>query len=441
MTGTAPDVNAPARARNPISVIGVGLTTAGAVAFLTYFVADSLGLIENPYAGIFGYVALPAVFGAGLLLIPFGIWREKRRRAKGREAWTWPVLDLGSRMTRRVAAAVGLLTLVNLGIVAVAGFGAAHYMESNEFCGQVCHEPMKPQFVAHQVGAHSAVRCVSCHVGPGAAGAVRAKLAGTRQLYQVATRSVPRPIHAEGRVPAADDTCAGCHRPGFTPRDTTRVFREYAEDEANTETVTTFDMLTTRTHNVHANAGIRVEYAVSSSDPNVVTYVRATRAGDITEYFGAGVSAQPSGLRTMDCLDCHSRPAHAFSSTVERAVNNAIGSGGLNRSLAFIRREAVAALKTEFDSEAAALAGISRHLNGFYGPRNVASTDLTAAIREVQRLYSTNVFPEMKVTWGTHVVQSGHTDFAGCFRCHTDEHKAKSGKVISQDCELCHKQR
>ena len=156
MSPDRPEAGAsPARARNPLTLIGAGLTTAGAVAFITYFVIDSLGLLENPYAGLFGYVFLPGLFILGLLLIPVGMWREGRRRARGRGSWPWPLLNFGSSTTRRVSAAVAILTLVNLGIVAVAGFGAAHYMDSTEFCGQVCHEPMKPQFIAHQVGAHA----------------------------------------------------------------------------------------------------------------------------------------------------------------------------------------------------------------------------------------------------------------------------------------------
>jgi hypothetical protein len=44
------------------------------------------------------------------------------------------------------------------------------------------------------------------------------------------------------------------------------------------------------------------------------------------------------------------------------------------------------------------------------------------------------------VTWGTYPNHIGHVDSPGCFRCHTDEHKAKDGSVIRQDCELCHKE-
>jgi hypothetical protein len=53
-------------------------------------------------------------------------------------------------------------------------------------------------------------------------------------------------------------------------------------------------------------------------------------------------------------------------------------------------------------------------------------------------VYKRNIFPEMKVTWGTYPDHIGHTDFPGCFRCHDDSHESSDGKAISQDCSACH---
>jgi hypothetical protein len=39
---------------------------------------------------------------------------------------------------------------------------------------------------------------------------------------------------------------------------------------------------------------------------------------------------------------------------------------------------------------------------------------------------------------GTYPNNLGHTDFDGCFRCHDDQHAAKDGKAITQDCSACH---
>ena len=159
-------------------------------------------MLATPYAGLLGYVLVPAFFLLGLALIPLGMWREGRRRRLGRAAWSWPAVDLGQPGTRRVVAAVGVLTLINLGVVAVASVGVVHYTESNQFCGAVCHTPMTPQFTAHAFSPHSRVECVSCHVAPGAKGLISAKLNGTRQLYEFMLGSYNRPIPEPiGRIP------------------------------------------------------------------------------------------------------------------------------------------------------------------------------------------------------------------------------------------------
>ena len=57
---------------------------------------------------------------------------------------------------------------------------------------------------------------------------------------------------------------------------------------------------------------------------------------------------------------------------------------------------------------------------------------------ELATIYSQNVFPEMKVTWGTHPNHIGHMSYPGCFRCHDGDHTAKDGTEITQDCAACH---
>ena len=55
--------------------------------------------------------------------------------------------------------------------------------------------------------------------------------------------------------------------------------------------------------------------------------------------------------------------------------------------------------------------------------------------------YMANVWPAMKVTWGTYKGHNGHKNESegfGCFRCHDDQHQTEFGKTISQSCDLCH---
>ncbi len=63
---------------------------------------------------------------------------------------------------------------------------------------------------------------------------------------------------------------------------------------------------------------------------------------------------------------------------------------------------------------------------------------MKAAGEELVTLYSQNVFPYMKVTWGTHPNHIGHMSYPGCFRCHDGDHAAKDGTAITQDCAACH---
>src|SRR5690606_18546100 len=63
---------------------------------------------------------------------------------------------------------------------------------------------------------------------------------------------------------------------------------------------------------------------------------------------------------------------------------------------------------------------------------------LDQAIATLEELYNRSVFPKMKVKWDTYPDNIGHTVSIGCFRCHDDSHTAPDGRVISQDCNVCH---
>ena len=119
-----------------------------------------------------------------------------------------------------------------------------------------------------------------------------------------------------------------------------------------------------------------------------------------------------------------------------------MAGGGISRTLPFIHRESVKALKATHASPEAASAEIAQALRGFYAKQpELASSraaDIDQAVLAVQDLYRRNVFPEMKVQFGSQPNNIGHVDSPGCFRCHDDNHKSKDGRKIGQDCETCH---
>ena len=63
----------------------------------------------------------------------------------------------------------------------------------------------------------------------------------------------------------------------------------------------------------------------------------------------------------------------------------------------------------------------------------------TRSVAGLQAVYGRNVFPAMKVTYGSYPDQRGHLTATGCFRCHDGSHTDAAGAEIPSDCETCHK--
>src|SRR5436190_12772324 len=107
-------VDLPKAVRNPISLTGIAIATAMAIVFLVLLALELGGQFTNPYAGLLVFVAVPAGFILGLLLIPIGAMRQRRRIAEGRATDDWPVIDLRMPRTRSVIVGVSVLTFVNV---------------------------------------------------------------------------------------------------------------------------------------------------------------------------------------------------------------------------------------------------------------------------------------------------------------------------------------
>ena len=441
-------------ARHPLAVAGAVLTTVSAVVFMALVVAVLFGLFDHPYAGLVVFVLVPAFFVLGLLLIPLGMWLEVRRLRNYPDAIrAWPVLDLRQPHTRRTILAVIALTAVNIVIVSLAGKGAIHYMESPTFCGQTCHLPMTPQFTAWQSAPHSNVTCTQCHVGEGAKALVRSKMAGTRQLYHVITNQIPKPIPGVADMRPALETCGHCHWAGRDLGDVIKVKREYADDDANSETETILQMLvggpgrptsSGRAIHWHADPNVRIEFVHTDHERQKIPLVRMIgKDGSIKEYKAEGATDDEIARgerRVMDCIDCHNVPAHRIAPTAEGAIDAAIAEGSISRGLPFVRRESIRLVKADYPTREQGLEEIDRGVRAFYsGKDGVDDAALVRTIAAVKNVYGRNVFPSMKVTFGVYPDNLGHIDSPGCARCH-DGRTASDGSKINDDCEYCHKQ-
>jgi nitrate/TMAO reductase-like tetraheme cytochrome c subunit len=439
---------------NPVSLAGGAITSASGVTMIGYWLVEMLGRPnDNPYLGIIFFLLLPALFIGGLVLIPIGVFIRRRKLQKvGEIPAEFPKVDFNDRMFRHGLDIVLVATIVNLLVVSIASYRGAAYMDSPQFCGQSCHV-MHPEYTAYKISAHSHVECVECHIGAGAAAYFSAKVNGTKQLVEVALHRYPTPIPSPVQnLRPARYTCEGCHTPARFVGEKLLVKSTFADDEKNTETQTVVvlhlggqDSLShlTGIHGVHLG---HIEYIATDPTRTTIPWVQRQNADGSETTFGASAlnGTVPQGeRRVMDCIDCHNRAAHTFV-TAEDALNRAMAEGAVSPDLPWVHKEGLQLLKANYATEEEASTQIPLQLVAFYRSQNpdvlaTKAAQIKTAGDELVTLYSQNVFPYMKVTWGTHPNHIGHMAYPGCFRCHDGDHATKDGKTtITQDCAACH---
>ncbi len=442
--------------RTGLGLAGAAVTTVTGLLILTLLALSLVGFEGGPYFGLLAFMVLPALFVGGLALIPLGGWLERRRVARGGSP-ALPVFDLNDASVRRKALWVSGLTVLNLLIVAMATYKGVHVMESPAFCGS-CHTVMDPEFSAYSRSPHQRVRCVECHIGPGASWFVKSKLSGAWQLVSVALHLYPTPIPTPvANLRPARDTCEQCHWPTKFVGDRLKVLTHFGDDEASTPRKT---VLLLRVGGVrgdggqgihhHVSPGVVVRY-LADARREIIGTVEVTRAdGSRRTYLPKGGAALPgptapgerAAWRTMDCIDCHNRPTHQFRSA-EWELDQALETGRLDRALPFVRREGLKAMTRGYAGQAEARQGIKAALvDSYQRERQEVLANrrpaVEAAAGTLAEAWARNVWPQMQIGWGTYRSQLGHQDTAGCFRCHDEEHATAEGLALSQDCGLCH---
>lgn len=439
---------------NWMSLLGVPLAGAGFVLGAGLIVLDVLNPFASPYLGIFTYLVVPVILCFGLLLTGVGALRERRRRRRGLPASLprLPVIDLNTARNFYAFVAIIVVAFLFFTLSGVGSYRAYHFTESVEFCGKTCHSVMKPEHTAYGESPHANVRCTECHIGPGAGWLVKSKLNGLHQVYAVMRNTYHRPIATPvHNLRPAQETCYECHWPAkfFGAVQRTRTY--YAADEANTPW--TVRMLINvgggspehgpvegiHWHMVGANT---IQYVATDEKRTNIPWVRQTdRAGKVTEYVSEDApggfppeKVAASEVRTMDCIDCHNRPTHNFHDP-NRSLDMAMSAGAIDVALPWVKLASAEALLGTYATETEATAGIEARLRKEY-PAGGANVD--RAITEVQRIYRTTFFPEMKVDWRQYPDHIGHYIAPGCFRCHDGKHVSADGKRITMSCTACH---
>lgn len=445
--------------QNPITLTGAVITTSTALTTIAFWFYDIfLPGPPHPYIGLLVFLILPGIFLLGLILIPIGIWLRRRSlRGSGALPGAYPAIDLRLPVVRRTLEWVGLATVLNLLIIGTASYRGVEYMDSTSFCGTTCHTVMAPEYTAYQNSPHSHVACVECHIGPGAGWFVRAKVSGLRQVAALTLHTYSRPIPSPVKyLRPAHETCEQCHWPQRFTGDKFLVNTSYKEDEKNTPQT---DVLLLKVggrnwqgsvgiHGHHLADNAHIRYISTDAERQIIPVVDYTDdQGKTIEFVSTDAKPTPQQLekgehRTMDCIDCHNRPTHAFD-LPENAVEKQMSLGHISPELPYIRKKAVEVLKVNYPSRDVARESIGAELNNFYRTNYPQIYQTRRALvqqagEEVSAIYLRNIFPEMRLTWGAHPNNLGHNDSPGCFRCHDGSHTSADGQTITNDCSACH---
>lgn len=444
---------------NPISVAGALLAgiSFGLIIFL--MIIETFSTVHKPYMGIIAFVILPVFLITGLLIIAYGWYREhKRSKQIDFKTRKFPKIDLNDPKHLSAAVFFSVGTIFLLLFSAFGSFKAYEYTDSDEFCGTVCHTVMEPEYTAYLNSPHSKVGCVKCHIGEGAGWFVRAKISGSYQLYSVTfnkySRPIPTPIE---NLRPAQETCEQCHWPKHFFSEKKVDLDYYLSDEKNTKSSLTLLMRVGGGNSElgnrngihwHMNIANDIYYTSTDHTRQIIDWVKAVNkeTGKETIYKLKGSNKKvvegSEEIRKMDCIDCHNRPAHIYNEP-SRIINISMSRGIIDSTLPYIKSVATQALDGTYETKDEAQSKISSKITNFYKNNypEIAKKNgqkIATAIKELQKIYSRNYFPEMRVSWRHYPNNLGHMNYDGCFRCHDGNHVSDDGKVITNDCNSCH---
>jgi hypothetical protein len=459
-------------ARNPVTLLGALMAVVAFGGLVFFVLVEFMRREPGPYLGMLVYIGLPAVLVAGLLLIPAGIWWEVRRRAaaasRGEEPPPALQLDFGNPKHLAGVLAFAAATVAILATLGATGYGAMEFMESTTFCS-TCHTVMQPQLEAHERSPHAEIDCTACHIGPGAGpigtGAGRyfeAKIGGLRQTLAVIAGTYDRPVHApDAALDTVARTCEECHSPTENYGLTLEVYRTFLADERNTphESVLAF-RVGDGTEGIHWHATAKVYYEPADEQRSAVLWAGVETDDGLDEWVNpeASIGESAGKRRLMTCIDCHNRVGHRIP-TPEELVDEALAEGRLDRSLPYLKREALRILEADGTVTDAGLLHYQwsqqdwfdqladfyrREYPDVFARKRSAIED---AVAELRRLSRELLYPEMRTSWLTYPDNLEHPQAnggnPGCFRCHGTLVNVRTGERLAgtfggSGCLACH---
>jgi hypothetical protein len=345
-------------------------------------------------------------------------------------------------------------------LLGTAGVATWEYTNSDAFCTDACHEVHPEEAFAHKASQHARVACVECHVGRISTFNAMIEKSGHITHAWGKVFGYERPLTAPS-MPAARDSCEGCHTTDPHPHNSIRVRRHFAPDEKNTETKITLVARTVgRSFQGGQSPGVRwhiqnpVRYIATDPQRVSIPWVEATYPdGTTVVYQDGSAKLAPDAIaaetpRVMECIDCHNLAGHPIRSP-EDLADEALAAGDLNPRFPYVKQRVVELLNRKFQDAAEAQRLVDeawqQYRNDFPDLAEKYPDDwrrgeefLEERQEELATLMLRNQFLAAEVSWRSFPDHLGHRNSPGCFRCHSGRHVSEDGRMITVKCTACH---
>ncbi|MFW2331513.1 MAG: hypothetical protein ACN4E2_04380 [Nitrospinota bacterium] len=419
------------------AILTVGSIVILSIFLLLYFLSSKS---INPYFGAIGFLVLPfgVIVGLGLIAVSHFLYKDK-------EAKDSIILDEPSDIVEYKTVSILIAgTLIFVAVAFIGGIEAMNFADSTKFCGETCHSVMEPQAVAHNLGPHSTVPCVDCHVGEGVAGMVEAKSRGMLQVVSILFKHYDRPILTSTTdIPSTSETCLNCHKLEKDMYKKMNVYTSFGNDKESSKKISAVLLdiggSSDQGPHFHVADNLEIRYYADDKSGNKISWVEARVDGNLKrwELEGSNGSSDNKGsIRSFNCIDCHNRTGHPFKKSGSLA-DKFLVEGLFSEELPYAKPKLVsiienAAIIDRDDRESY----ISNKLQVEWPTANI---DLEESSKLIEQEVSANYYKDMNITWSTYKDNLGHdAQGEGCYRCHNQRMKDKDGNNITQSCDSCH---
>ncbi len=350
-----------------------------------------------------------------------------------------------------LTGAVFIVGFIVLGVIAIQVW---EFSNSVDFCANGCHDVHPEEIPAFQDSYHARVKCTECHMGRvGTIHSILLKTSHFRHLPEVIFNQYERPLESKTLRPA-NESCERCHWPPAFHGDTVREIKRFQPNQENTEQRTYLILKTgagTREqglgYGIHWHITNPVEYIATDEQKQDIRWVRTTlpdgrtvEYNDVTNPLSEEEIANAE-KKVMDCVDCHNRMGHPFSSP-EVLIDEAMADGRISPELPYVKKEMLDLLTANYPDREAALQAVEqvkeRYMESYPAIAASQGEAIDQAEETAKQLVTRLVFEEPGVTWEDFPDNGGHKDFPGCFRCHDGKHLSADGESIRLHCNICH---